>query len=220
MGWEDLLFAHWPVDPERLRPHVPEALAIDRHGAAAWLTVACFRMDDAGLRGGLRAPGTTRFPELNVRTYATLDGKPGVWFFSLDAPSAVAVAAGRAVRLPYRLAQMDLHSDDGTLRFSSRRRGEDASIQASYHPTGPPGTAEAGSLDAWLTERYCLYAARRGHVWRQEVHHPPWPLQPAKASVHSRGLAPFAPDALRGPPHLAHYARRLDVVAWAPERAA
>lgn len=217
MAWEDLLFAHWPVEADLLRPHVPRALAVDRHGGTAWITVACFRMDDAGLRGGLRTPGTTRFPELNVRTYVTMDNKPGVWFWSLDAPSPLAVAAGRAVRLPYRLARMDLRSGNGTLRFASTRR-DGASFRASYHPTAPPGTAATGSLDAWLTERYCLYAERRGRVWRQEIHHPPWPLQPVDAAVTVRGLTPFAPDALRGRPARMHYARRLDVVAWSPER--
>jgi uncharacterized protein YqjF (DUF2071 family) len=95
MAWEDLLFAHWPVDAARLRATLPEALELDLFEGRAWLGVVPFRMNDVGLRR-LPAPGATRFPELNVRTYARHLGRPGVWFYSLDAGSALAVAGARA----------------------------------------------------------------------------------------------------------------------------
>src|SRR5215471_8036474 len=122
--WHDLLFAHWPVPPEALRPLVPPELPIDIFEGKGWIAVAPFHMSGVRPRGIPPLPGLSRFPELNVRTYTTLDGKPGVFFFSLDAANLPAVRAARAFyHLPYFHARMKAHVDGDRVAYSSQRAG-------------------------------------------------------------------------------------------------
>lgn len=217
-SWHDLLFAHWPIEPSALRPLIPTALPIDVFDGAAWVGVVPFRMTGVRLRGTPSLPRVSAFAELNVRTYVTLDGKPGVWFFSLDAAEPIAVAAARRLyRLPYFHAQMRCeHAGDGIDYSSSRVPGrhEPAEFRGRYHPTGPVFTAPQGSLERWLTERYCLYTAdAAGRIHRGEIHHAPWPLQPAAAEISVNTMATAAGIALAGAPHLL-FAERIDTVVW------
>jgi len=223
-SWHDLLFAHWPLPVEALRSAVPPALALDTFDGRAWLGVIPFRMTGVRPRGVPALPGLSAFPELNVRTYVTVGGKPGVFFFSLDAGSRLAVEAARlAYRLPYYHARMTVTAEGAGVRYASRRvdrRGGPAELRARYGPTGPATRAPAGSLDAFLTERYCLYTAGRGGApSRAEIHHAPWPLQPAEAAFEVDTMT--APLRIARPPAppLLHFARRLDVVVWPPRRA-
>jgi uncharacterized protein YqjF (DUF2071 family) len=217
--WEDLLFAHWPVPPDRLRPLLPEAIPLDVRDGSAWVGVTPFRVSAFRLRGTPHLPGITAFRELNVRTYTTIDGKPGIWFMSLDAASALAVlGARRAYRLPYFKAQMKCSARAGWIEYRSRRAssdGEPAELVGRYRPTGPEAPPTPGSLAHWLTERYCLYVLDdQGQVLRADIHHPPWPLRPAEASFeHNTMAAPYSLD-LDPPPALLHFARRQDVLIW------
>jgi uncharacterized protein len=220
--WYDLLFAHWPVPVEALRPLIPPGLELDTYEGRAWLAVVPFGMRGIYLRRlPLRTPLYSRFLELNVRTYVTAGGKAGVWFFSLDAanPGAVAVAR-RWYHLPYYFARMSLRrGDGGWIEYASRRihpGAPGARFQGRYRPVGEPYRAEAGSLEHWLTERYCLYAAgRRGLLYRGDIHHAPWPLQPAEAEIRVNTMARPHGIALPDTAPLLHFARRLDVRAWA-----
>jgi uncharacterized protein len=218
MQWHDLLFAHWPVRPERLRPYLPRPLELETFDGWAWLAVVPFRMAGTRLRGGPALPRVSAFPELNVRTYVSAEGKAGVWFFSLDAASLPAVETARlAFHLPYVHAAMACRDEGGAIKYSSRRyprHPRPAAFQGRYQPVGPFLRATPGTLEHWLTERYCLYAAnRRGRVWRGEIDHAPWPLQVAEAELaHNTMTAPLGLE-LQGAP-LLHFARRLDVVAW------
>ncbi len=219
MTWEDLLFAHWPVPVETLRPLIPRGLEIDRFENEAWLGVVPFRMADTRLRGLPAFPGTAAFPELNVRTYVTVGGKPGVWFFSLDAGSRLAVRTARTFfHLPYFEARMTAKTTGGTIYYESARthRGAPkADFRASYRPLGEICAATAGSIEQWLVERYCLYSAdRRERIWRGEIHHAPWPLQSAEAEIEKNTMAATLGIALPDTPPLLHFARRLEVVAW------
>lgn len=222
MQWHDLLFAHWPVRAERLQIFIPPPLALQTFDGWAWLGVVPFRMAGTGPRSLPAIEAVGDFPELNVRTYVTAGGKAGVWFFSLDAASRLAVELARAFfHLPYVHARMRCTAEGDGVRYSSRREGHtgrQAALEAGYRPVGPVYRAAPGSHEHWLTERYCLYAANRaGLVWRGEVDHPPWPLQPAEAEiVHNTMAAPLGMR-LEGAP-LLHFARRIDVVAWWPER--
>lgn len=218
MQWHDLLFMHWPLPPEALRAHIPPALALDTFDGAAWLGAVPFVMRGVRPRATPALPGLSSFPELNLRTYVTIGGRPGVWFFSLDAASRVAVrVARRAFHLPYFDARMRVANDGDAVHYTSDRTHRGAPpvrFAARYRPTGPVYRAVAGSLDHWLTERYCLYAADgRGRVWRGDIHHRPWPLQPAEAALEANTLADPLGLRLRGAP-LLHFARRLDVSAW------
>lgn len=206
--WLDLLFAHWPVPPEALRPHLPPGLPVDTYEGMAWVGITPF-VATVRPRG---LPTLQRFPELNVRTYTTVGGRPGIWFFSLDAGSGPAVLGARLTyRLPYFRAAMAVERDATTVRSRSERPG--ASWAATYAPTGPPEPAAPGTLDHFLTERYSLYTTGFGTLLRADIQHPPWPLQAATARITRNTMAP-----LELPAHepLLHFARRQDVLIWAP----
>lgn len=222
MQWHDLLFMHWPVAPAVLRPFIPPALHLETFDGAAWLGVTPFRM--AGTRPRLvpPLPWVSAFPELNVRTYVTAAGKPGVWFFSLDAGNPLAVRGARALfRLPYYDAAMEVRRDGGVVRYTSTRthRGAPgAAFAGRYCPRGPVEHAPVDSLAYWLTERYCLYVAdRRGRVWRGDIHHARWPLQPAEADIACNTMADQLQLRLPRREPFLHFALRLDVVAWTLE---
>lgn len=197
--WRDLLFAHWRVDHDELRPHVPAALELETYDGAAWVGITPFTLTGVRLRGLPPVPPLSTFHELNCRTYVRRGDRPGIWFFSLDASSRFfAETAKRLYRLPYRYTRIDAE------RGSFRARA----FEARYAPHGPVRQAKPGTLEHFLTERYCLYAGdgrKRG-----DIHHGPWPLQDARAEIVVEGLAPVP---LRGEP-LCHYAGRQDVVVW------
>lgn len=217
-SWRDLLFAHWPIAVERVRPLVPEGLAIDEYDGRTWIGIVPFRMAGVMARPLPDLPWISAFPELNVRLYVEHGGKPGVWFLSLDATNPLAVwAARRFFHLPYYRARMSIEQRDGEYRYRSHRPG--AELEASYRPVSEVYRSSPGSLEHWLTERYCLYAAAPdGSLRRNEVHHVPWPLQTAQARFDSNTMAQVHGLELVGPPPLLHFAERLDVVVWNAER--
>jgi uncharacterized protein YqjF (DUF2071 family) len=223
--WHDLLFAHWPMPANALRRAVPSRLELDTYEGQAWLAVTPFRMTGVRPRLLPLLPGLSAFPELNVRTYVTDGQKRGVWFFSLDAGNRPAVElARRWFHLPYFHARMSLeHQGDG-VRYESRRirrSGPAAEFRASYRPVGEVMRAATGSLEHWLTERYCLYAMdKRERLFRAEIHHVPWPLQLATVEIEINTMAAGHGFTLPGGPSLAHFSRRLDVRVWQPRRVA
>jgi uncharacterized protein YqjF (DUF2071 family) len=221
--WNDLLFAHWPVGTDELRALVPPKLTLDLHDETAWVSVTPFYLSHLRPRGLPAFPLVSEFAELNVRTYVTAGGKPGVYFFSLDANSALAVGSARALfHLPYYEATMQATVvDDQWISYASSRSGEaaDAVFRARYRPVGEVRYAEAGSLDHWLTERYCLYALNgAGNVLRTEIHHEPWPLQPAEVSIAANTMAAAAGITLPDIEPRVSFSREIDVVIWRPEK--
>jgi uncharacterized protein YqjF (DUF2071 family) len=221
--WHDLLFAHWAVPVDLLRPLIPRALEIDTFGGQAWVGVVPFHMSGVGMRGTPAMPGFSRFPELNVRTYVVRDVKPGVWFFSLDAANAVAVWGARPFfNLPYFLAAMRCAEHAGWIRYQSDRkdrRGSAALLRAHYRAIGEIFHAQPGSIEHFLAERYCLYTAdEKGRVIRCEIHHPPWALQLAEAELQENTMAAAAGIAIADvKPELLHFSRHQEVLVWAPQ---
>jgi uncharacterized protein len=221
--WHTLLFAHWRIDAALLRPRVPDAFDLDLFDGTAWIGIVPFSMSNVAPRFVPSIPGVSAFPELNVRTYVTAGGKPGVYFFSLDAGSTVAVRAARTLlNLPYFGAAMTADASDDRVRYSSARKssaGPAAAFQGSYRALDPPSPATAGSLDYFLTERYCLYALdHRARPYRLQIHHPPWPLQSAEADITINTMLNPLHLAPPSEPPLLHYSHRQDTVAWMPER--
>ena len=217
--WHDLLFAHWPVDGDKLRGLLPRGLELDTFRGQAWIALVPFRMSGVRLRHTIAVPRMSSFPELNVRTYVVRDGKPGVWFFSLDAASAVAVEVARTwFHLPYFRARMKcVRTGEGIVYSSERRdpRGRQGVLRMTYSPAGAAFSATRGSLEHFLTERYCLYAQdARGSLYRSEIHHPPWQLQLAETGFTENSM--LAADGLETPAGapLLHFSRRQDVVVW------
>ena len=219
--WHDLLFAHWPVDAAVLRARVPPALDLDLFATEAWVGIVPFHMTNVSARGVPSLPWVSAFPELNVRTYVRAAGTPGVYFFSLDAGNPLAVAAARTLfHLPYYTADMEVDVSGPRVRYRSRRRGDHPAVfRGEYGPVGPPDPPAPGSLDAFLMERYCLFAVDSSSlVHRLDIHHPRWPLQPAEAIVHENTMAAAAGVRLPSVPPVLHFARRQDMVAWRMHR--
>ena len=217
--WNDLLFAHWPIAAEIMRPLVPSALPLDTFNGQCWLAVTPFHMTGVRPRWTPPLPGLSVFPELNVRTYVTHGGKPGVYFFSLDAASRVAVWAARATyHLPYFHARMSSVDQDGWIQYRSIRDSA-AKLEGKFRPIAPIELRNPGTLAHWLTERYCLYTVYRDRVYRAEIHHQPWPLQNAEAEFSVNSMATCAGIALPAIPPLLHFAKRLEVLIWPLKRA-
>jgi hypothetical protein len=223
MVWEDLLFEHWPVPAELLRPLVPDGLELETRDGSAWLGVVPFRMRGVRLRGTPAFPWVGAFPELNVRTYVRHGDRPGVWFFSLDADQPLAVSVARRLwHLGYVWAEMSCRREEGWVAYRCRRRGAvpgEAEWHGRYRPTGAEVAAPKGSLADFLTARYCLYAADpRGRLYRGEIDHPPWPLQEAEAEVERDTMTAPLGFPLPAAEPLRWFSRRLEVVAWPIER--
>jgi uncharacterized protein YqjF (DUF2071 family) len=220
--WVDLLFAHWPLPVDALRPAVPPELPIDTFDDRAWLSITPFEVRGLRLVGTPPLPGVSRFPETNVRTYTTVGGKPGIHFLCLYAGNPVAVAAARATyRVPYVRAEMAVERRGDEVRHRTRRSEPAAELIARYRPAGAVFHATPGTLDHFLTERYCLYTLDdRRRVRRADIHHPPWPLQPADAELERNTLGTPHGIELTGEPSLTHFAARQDVLIWPLWRAA
>jgi hypothetical protein len=226
--WNDLLLAHWPVPAASLASLVPEGLQVDTCQGSAWLGVVPFWTDHIKLRGIPLIPGARRFPELNLRTYVTdaHTGTPGVYFFSLDAGNLLAVALARTFyRLPYYWAEMDFSQrSEREFEFYSRRRMTQPPVvfHARYRGLGPTrrlAESRPGSLEYFLTERYCLFSRNReGQPVRANIHHTPWQLEEAEAEIEHNDLAAAIGIRLPDQPPVLHYSRRLAVYVWQMER--
>lgn len=217
--WLELLFAHWPIDAEQLRPHIPDGLEIDQFDGTAYVAVVPFRMEGVMRRPLPDLPWISAFPELNVRTYVTHNGKPGVYFLSLDATNPLAIWAARTFfYLPYRRARMRVQRNAARITYASQRTSKEAELRGWYAPNCDPFESTPGTIEHWLTERYCLFANnKRGRISCTEVHHAPWPLQTAQADFSSNSMLTANGLPCDGPPALLHYADSIDVVVWSPE---
>lgn len=214
--WSELLFAHWAVSPDLLEAHLPKGLSLERFNGQAWLGIVPFRMSRIHPRWLPSLPWISAFLELNVRTYVTDGEKSGVWFFSLDAANPVGVWLGRNwFNLPYFNAQMHSQKQGGGYVYRSERRhmrADSGVFSGSYQPVSAEFLAQPDTLEHFLTERYCLYTQdKQGRLYRGEIHHVPWPLQPAEAEIITNTVAPFD---LPPTPPLLHYAERIEVVVW------
>ncbi|WP_104989756.1 YqjF family protein [Deinococcus sp. NW-56] len=217
MTWLDLCFLHWPVPPEALAPSLPPGLQLDLWQGQAWVGIVPFRMAGVAPRFSPDMPRVSAFPELNLRTYVTAQGVPGVWFYSLDAAQPLAVRlARRLFHLPYFDARMWVDRRGEITRYASmrtHRRAPEGHFAAAFRPVGPVFQAAGGTLEDWLTHRLALYSAdRRGRLYRGQVHHDPWRLRRAEARIAENTLAAPLNLRLKGEPHLL-YAQRTEVRA-------
>jgi uncharacterized protein len=220
MRWNDLLFAHWAFDPEAVRAVLPGVFRskLDVYEGAAWIGLVPFWMNRVRVRWTPALPVFSTFPEMNVRTYVTLSGKAGIYFFSLDTTRLAAVIGARAIfSLNYLYARMHIRKNDEWFSYSSHRLGAPtpATFHGRYRGTGPCYFAADTERDRFLFERYCLYSVRGGRVLRGDIHHAPWEIQQAQVEIAENSLAANGLP-LRSDPMLLHYAKRKDVLAWLP----
>jgi len=218
-SWRSLLFAHWPVPVQRLRPLVPAGLDVETRDGSAWVSLTPFRLHDLRPRFLPAVPLLSTFLELNLRTYVRHGGRPGVFFFSLDCESRLAVFAARILfALPYRTARMSMRRRDGWIDYRSVRRHADAVFVGRYRPIGDVCHARPGSLEHFLVERYAQYAQGPEALLRADIDHEPWPLRRAEAHIERNTIAPAAGLRLDGPPALLHYCDRQDTITWPARR--
>jgi uncharacterized protein YqjF (DUF2071 family) len=222
-SWRDLIFMHWPVPYEKLWPLVPHNLVLETFNNTAWLGITPLEMREVHVRGLPGVPGATDFPEINVRTYVRHGEKPGVFFFSLDAGSHLAVTAARALlNLRYHHAKMAIAREGDKILFASRRDEANvapAELVATYGPAGSAFHPKRDTLEHFLTERYCLYsAAPDGALARIEIQHGPWLLRDAELAVGKNTMADYLGLVqITDLPPLAHYAARQDTLIWTPD---
>lgn len=220
--WHDLLFAHWRCPITDLRPLIPQPIEIETFDGDAWIGVIPFYMSGVRMRATPPLPTVHAFQELNVRTYVTLDGRPGVWFFSLDCESTLAVLGARiGAHLPYYRANMRMRSTANGIEYHSQRwsvAGRPAAFSARYHGTGSEFTAPPGSLEHFLAERYCLYSWDGKRIWRGDIYHPRWSLQPGRAQIDTNSMLAAAGVRAIGHDPLLHFSAFQDVRLWWPVR--
>jgi uncharacterized protein len=212
--WLHLLFLHWPISPDIIQMTLPDGLLVDTFEGNAWLGIVPFFMRDVRPAHFVSFPGISDFLELNLRTYVRdASGRPGIWFYSLDANQILAVCLARAAfALPYEFADMRATISDGEIDYRSHRSGSKNSLHYRYRPAEKLGEAGFGSLDFFLIERYRLFAWRGNKLFTGRVHHSPYQLQKvavADADPELFAMNGFAAPTAR-PAHLV-YSERVDV---------
>lgn len=218
--WRHLGFLHWPVAAEVISRRLPPGLEVDTFGGVAYLGVVPFTIP-LTRAAFLPLPLAPAFHEINLRTYVHRAGRdPGVWFFSLDAASRLAVAGARAAyHLPYFHARIEMRDREGGIDFTARRRPSrvEARFACQYRPAGAAAPAALGTLEFFLAERYLLYAWTGKALRSARVFHRPYPLQPATVTDLDETLTRAAGLQVDdSAPPLAHYARDLDVEIYRP----
>lgn len=220
-SWGKLLFMHWPISVEALRPLIPAQLEIDTFDGKAWIAVVPFTMWGIRPRFMPNFPYLSHAHELNVRTYVHYQGFPGVWFFSLDINQWPGVLVGRCgFFVPYYKADITLKQNLQTIHYDLvRTQGpKQATFNASWTIGDALSESEPGSLESFLTERYCLYATHDNKLYRTRIWHNPWPLQ--RAIVHNYRSSMIEAAGLSAPTGdpLLHYAESISVKVWLPDR--
>ncbi len=228
MSWFDLLFMHYKVDAALLRDLLPDSVELDTFDGEAWIGIVPFQMADVSPRWVPNLPLVSRFPELNVRTYVTVEGKPGVWFFSLDATSKIAVRAARWLfHLNYVDAKIEVkkaanHCPGKWIQYHSVRTDASAAaaeLHCEYRPVGDWYFAKPNTLVHWLTARYCLYTTNsQGQLFRGEINHQPWRLRDAQAIVHANSMTDGLGLDLGDQKPLLHFSAVTNVVAWSLDK--
>jgi uncharacterized protein YqjF (DUF2071 family) len=216
--WVHLLFLHWKLDPEMIQQTLPRGLSVDTHGGMAWIGIVPFCM--RRVRPTLLPFLSSDFLELNLRTYARdQNGRPGVWFYSLDASHPLAVWTARFLfGLPYLHAKMQVEGRDGEIEYSCQRHGSSTRIEYRFRPSGDLAEAKIGSLEFFLVERYRLFSVRRGRLLTGRVYHSPYELRNAFVSKLNKGL--FELDGLPlppGPPNNVLYSPGVAVTVYPVE---
>ncbi|KAF0815777.1 hypothetical protein KIS4809_5418 [Bacillus sp. ZZV12-4809] len=216
--WNDVLFAHWPVPAKIMKKHIPSQLTLDTFNGHAWIGIVPFWISRMRVRGLPPLPMMKTMNELNVRTYVEYGGRKGVYFFSLDADNFLAVAGARMLYfLPYMNAEMQVDQEEGIIKYESMRKSahqQRGQFKAHSKPESSPFNSQPGSLDEWLTERYCLWVTKSEKVYRGDIHHTKWQLHKVSVSIHENTMTSFLPDKyLKGEPVL-HYSPQKHAYFW------
>lgn len=218
--WDDTLFLHWPVSPDVLQPHIPNGVELDLYDGTAWIGIVLFEVN--GLRGRYLPPipFTNTFPEVNVRTYVKKNGKPGVYFFSLDTPNKLAIKAARTgYSLPYFFADVSMKrstTDVDCLSIRKERGLPRESLHVVYRPDGEAIPNKEGSFPHWMAERYCLWSLFGDELFRTDIHHRKWALESVDIELKVNTMAQYVPREYLNKAPIAHYSLSKNTLFWLP----
>ncbi len=215
--WRELLFVHWAVPEAVVRPLVPPEMTLDLHDGVLYVGLVPFIME--GVRPWWAPEAVAfNFLETNLRTYVHVNGEPGVFFFSLEAASWIAVQTARiGWKLPYHHATMERARQGDVVRYQTVRKGQPkAQLKVEYRLGEMLGASTPGTLEHFLLERYLLFTRRGKEILRGQVYHTPYPAQRAELISLEEGLVQAAGmPAPEGPPPLVHFASGVDVEVFA-----
>jgi len=219
-NWEKILFLHWPIDPALIQARIPPGLEVDLFEDKAWIGITPFKVTGLHLMSLPPVPGLDSFNEINVRTYVHYEGKPGIWFFSLDASKLIPVIAARLFyQVPYHSAAISFH-DSGT-QFSvdmTRTANRDVGFEARWQKGTRLRDPDVGSLAFFLVERYCFFAELRSSIMMTRVYHHPWILDEAVLeSCESNLIGSVGLPEPSGEP-LAHFSEGVSTQIWEPRK--
>lgn len=213
--WSDVLFAHYPVQRKVLEKMVPRKLTLDTYNETAWVSIVPYLTSSMHLRGVPPIPGMASFPGFNIRTYVTMNGKPGVYFFKLTAANFLAAYTAKTFFcLPYAYMKMDYKKVKDLIVFESEKKSG-LQLLCNYKSSSNPSPTEKGSLEEWLVERYCLYTVnKKGTPLRADILHEPWVLEKAEAEFHRNTLLHSLNIVPEHEKPILHYARNAVVRFW------
>jgi uncharacterized protein len=213
--WTDVVFAHWPVAASSLRSIVPEGLEIDMYSGQAWISIVFFSMKDAGLIFTPRFSLKEKVHEMNVRTYVKRNGKQGVYFFSLDTNSLLNTAGPRlSYFLPYFWADLKKERKNESLTIQAARKSSHREYKCRLSISGQTFSAEKGTLDEWLTERYCLFNRKGGRYLRTDIHHKKWKLLQAEGRTAETAFIPPELKGTAAETPIFHYSKSQTAYIW------
>lgn len=216
--WRDILFMHWPVPYEILKPYVPAPFKLETYNRQAWVSVILLQAKNSRLRGMPTMMSYPSFLQMNVRTYINFDGEPGIYFFSVDANHKLTVTTAKGLlKLPYELAEMEMKRDKDHIMFKSKRKKVNQivpSITANYRPSLQRIAHQRGTLSHWLTERYCFWLINGKRVMKGPLSHLPWELYDVTLDLNMTDMIPFLSDRYKQENPLVHYAKSVNAYLY------
>ena len=214
--WNHVLFLHWKVSARELQTLLPAHLTLDLYEGTAWVSLVPFTMEKMRPNGMPAFTPISNFHEINVRTYVTAEGKPGVYFLNIEAQKYLsAYIARKTSGLPYEKSVIKRAINHSQHTYTSTNQVKAFQLNAAFE-TGSPITHKP-PLNTWLTERYCLYLGDNGQLYRYQIHHHPWELQEVQIKNLTTAYA-IGNISLHTPPDLAHYSKGVQVIAWKREK--
>ncbi len=209
--WHDVLFMHWPVPYDLLKPYVPDPFILETYGEQAWISIVLFRVEKSRLRNMPTIMSYPPFLQMNIRTYIQFQGEPGIYFLSVDVNRLlIMMTAKRLLQLPYKMAKMKLEQTKDQLLFTSKQWTKnyvDARISVRYRPLTNTVFSQKGTLPYWLTERYCSWMIHGNKIVKAPLSHISWMLYHAELDMTMTNIIPFIPNKYFHLNPLTHYAK-------------
>ncbi|HWK22969.1 MAG TPA: DUF2071 domain-containing protein [Ureibacillus sp.] len=213
--WNDVLFAHYPIQRKVLEKLVPRELTLDTFNDTGWITIVPYLTSSMHLRGLPPVPGLATYPGFNIRTYVNVNGKPGVYFFKLIAANYIASYAAKCFfRLPYSYMKINYRRPNDVIVFESEKKSG-IQLLCNYKSLSAAQPTEKGSMEEWLVERYCLYTVnKKGVIYRADILHEPWNLEKAEADFYENTLLSSLNIISETEKPILHYAKKRVIQFW------